>query len=155
MSGRVLNTGPFLRASRDFPEDNQTMRMELIKMYNDLANNMNARTLGQFATGGSSVNGESWFLTGNRQQGQRQVYVFTATGNIPHGLNIPNIPSFTRGFGTFTDGTNWYGIIFGSNTAITGQVSFYIDPTNIIVLAGAGAPSISKGLVVIEWIANV
>ena len=81
--------------------------------------------------------------------------MFTAAGNIPHNLNLNTLNQFTRGFGSFTDGTNFYGVIYGSNVAIAGQVSFYITPTNIVVLSGAGAPAITNGLIVIEWISNV
>lgn len=155
MSSNVVNQVAYLRTTRDFPDDPQALRIELLKGYIDTANAVNARTIGLFPTNRPAINGEEWFLTGAKQQALRQVYTFTAAGNIPHNLNISQIPSFTRGFGAFTDGTNWYGVIFGSNTAIAGQVSFYITPTNIVVLSGAGAPSITSGLIVIEWIANV
>ena len=90
----------------------------------------------------------------DKQQGLRQVYTFTSTGTIPHGINLNNISQFTRPSGTFTDGTNSYGCIYASNIAIAGQVSFYIDPTNINIIAGAGAPSITSGTIILEWISE-
>ena len=148
----------YLRRQRTFPQDSpQALSVELDKAYIDIANTVNDRTIGTFAINKSTINGESWYLLGSnqRKQGQRQAYTFTATGNISHTLNFNSLSSFTRGFGSFTDGTNFYGVIFGSSTAIAGQVSFYITPTNIVVLAGAGAPSITSGIIVVEWIANV
>jgi hypothetical protein len=145
---------PFLRTSRDFPEEPQVLSMELNKMYIDISSAVNQRTVGLFPTTRPAQNGESWFTggAGTKREGQRQIYTFTGTGNIPHGLNLANISSFTRGFGSFTDNTNWYGVIFGSSTAIAAQVSFYIGTTNIVVLAGAGAPSITSGILVVEWL---
>jgi len=154
MSGRIINSGPFLRASRDFPEDSQAMRMELIKMYNDVSNNTNARTIGNFATGGSSVNGESWFFTGTRQQGLRQVYAFTTFASITHNLQINNIGRFVRIFGAFTDGSVWYPLPYVSSTAAN-QVGVKVTSTQIVFDAGGTAPTPTNGQVVLEWIGNV
>lgn len=155
MSANVSNQVPFLRTSRTFPEEAQPLAIEINKSYVDIANCMNERTIGLFSIGKPVINGESWFLVGNRkQQAFRQVFPFTATGNIPHGINTGTITGFTKCQGEFTDGTNWYGAIFGSNTAIAGQVSFYITPTNIVSVAGAGAPSITSGIIILEWLSQ-
>lgn len=162
MSGNIVNQSPYLRTSRDFPEDPQAMRMELNKAYIDIANAANNRSIGLFPTGKPVVTGDSYYLTGNqKQQSLRQVYQFTATGNIPHGVRTNQIFSFSRAYGWFTDDTNWYGAIYGSNVAIAGQVSFYLTPFvppatpgNIVVLAGAGAPAIVSGIIVLEWLSN-
>jgi hypothetical protein len=155
MSANITNQVAFLRTSREYPEDLHQLSQEVSKSYIDIANAVNGRTIGLFPASRSAINGESWFLTTQRQQGLRQVYTFTSTGNIPHGLNFSSIERFTRGFGSFTDGTNYYGVIYGSNTAIPNQISFYITPTNIVVLSGAGAPTITNGVLVIEWISHV
>lgn len=151
----VINNVPYLRTSRLFPEDPELLSVEIDKSYIDIANCVNQRTIGLFPTGKPAINGESWFLTSNqRQQALRQVYTFTASGNIPHGLNTTSLTGFTKCTGEFTDGTNWYGVIFGSSVAIAGQISFYITPTNIVVLSGAGAPSITSGIIILEWLSQ-
>lgn len=157
-----VNT-PYLRNQRQFPTENpQALQVELDKTYIDVSLAVNNRTIGLFPVTQMATTGETWYLKGpnQRQQGQRQVYTFTATGNLPH--NLPSaISTIIRGFGTYTDGTNTYGLIFGSNTTIAGQVSFYVTPSvgttsgNIVIAAGAGAPSITSGVVVLEWLANV
>lgn len=157
----IINQSPFLRTARKFPEDLHMLALEVDKTYIDIANAVNNRTIGLFPTTRPAINGESWFLTKNqRQQGFRQVYLFEATGNVPHGIPFDDVSYFTNCFGSYTDGTNWYGVIFGSNVAIAGQVSFYITPTtssasgNIVILSGAGAPTIDYGLIVLQWITN-
>lgn len=74
----------------------------------------------------------------------------------PHNINWASIAFISpRSYGTFTDGTNWYGAIYASSTAIVGQVSFYVTPTNIVVLTGAGAPAITSGFINLEWVSQV
>lgn len=145
----------YLRTTRDFPDNPQALRMELIKMYNDVANGVNSRSIGLYPDTRGAVTGNAWFIQGQKHQTVRQVYTFTAAGNIAHGLNWNSVIAISpESYGTFTDGTNWYGAIYAGSTAIVDQVSFYVTPTNIVVLAGAGAPSITSGYVVLEWISN-
>lgn len=156
MSANIANQMPYLRTSRSFQEDVKQISVELNKAYLDTANAVNARTIGLFATNKASINGEEWFIdSGKKRQGFRQAYVFTGTGSVPHGLNFSDIYSFTRCYGEFTDGTNWYGVISGSSVGIAGQISFYVDPTNIIILDGGGTPAIVNGILVLEWLSNV
>lgn len=160
MSSNVVNQQPYLRTSRAFPIEAKELSQELNKAYVDIALMMNNRTIGVFPTIKPAVTGESWFISQNkRQQTLRRVYAFTVTApavltNINHGLVFTEIDGFTRLFGTYTDGTNWYGLIAGSNVAIAGQISFYISPTQIVFLTGAGAPTVTKGTVVLEWLSN-
>ena len=133
------------------------MAVEVNRSYVDIASKVNSRIIGEFPTKVPAINGESWFLNGQRQQGLRQVYTFKSTTAISHGINIANIYGFVRCWGEFTDGTNWYGLIHGSNTAIAGQISFYITATQIIFMVGAGAPSINNGsgTIVLEWLSEI
>ncbi len=158
MTSNIVNQVAYLRTSREFPEEIDKLTVELDKCYMDIANTINNRIIGIFPTKRPAINGEGWFLAGRKQQGLRQVYTFTTTAVIPHGLKLDQLDRFTRCFGAYTDrppGLNWYGLIFGSNVVIPGQISFYIDPTNIVFLVGAGAPAVVKGQVVLEWISEV
>lgn len=165
MSSNILNQSPYLRNSRNFPEDPQALSVELSRSYIEISTKVNERSIGIFPTTKPIITGDSYFLTNNqRQQSLRQIYPFTAAGSIPHGVNTNNINGFSRAYGWFTDGAtppNWYGAIYGSNVAIAGQISFYITGTinlanlgNIVVLAGAGAPAIVSGVIVVEWLSN-
>ncbi len=155
MTTEVINKVPFLKKSRIYPKEINSLSEELNITYVDVANAVNDRTIGLFPTNRPAINGEAWFLAGiTKQQALRQVYTFESAGAIPHGINFDSLTHFTKCYGAYTDDTNWYGLIFGSSTAIAGQVSFYIDSTNIVILADGAAPSITKGIVIIEWISN-
>lgn len=152
-----LQQMPYLRAQRQFPNgDLRELANQTDHAYIDIAAKVNERTIGIFAVNYPVITGNSWYLNGQskKQQTLRQVYTFTAAGNIAHGVNFSSISQFVPSYGTFTDGTNWYGVIFGSSVAIAGQVSFYVTPTNIVVLSGAGAPAITSGSVILEWLSQ-
>lgn len=148
---------PFLRTSRAFPPDIEKISIEINKAYIDIANAVNARDIGLYPTNRPSVNGQSWYFDrNNKQQGLRQIYPFTtAPANVAHGISVGKISGFSNCYGSYTDGTNWYGAMWGSNTAIVGQVSFYLDGTDIVILSGAGAPTVTRGIIVLEWLSQV
>ncbi len=150
-----LSQSSFLRTTRDFPRNLDLMSVEINKAYIDIASSVNERVIGSFPLNKTVNTGETYYLRGaNGQQTLRRVFAFTTTASITHGLDLTTIPGFSKGYGAFTDGTNWYGLLFGSNVAIVGQRSFYISPTQIVFLAGAGAPALTNGTLVIEWISN-
>ena len=149
----AVNQVSYLRTSRSFPKDINELTEELNKSYIDTANSVNTRTIGIYPTNRPAITGESFFIQNNqKQQGLRQVYTFTTTAPIPHGIIFTQIDQFSRCYGEYTDGTNWYGLVSGSSVAIAGQISFYLTPANITFLVGAGAPTVTRGLVTLEWI---
>lgn len=158
---KIINNVPYIKSSREFPSELSQLSVILTRTYVELASSINERTIGLFPVTKSAITGEAWYVDKNqKQQTLRQVYTFTTTANIAHNIEISGATSFmevsrfTRCFGAFTDGTNWYGLIFGSNVAIAGQISFYITPTNIVFLTGAGAPTLTNGNIVLEWMTN-
>lgn len=161
MSSNIVNQVAYLRTSRNFPTEINDLTLEISKSYIDIANTVNSRTIGIFPNRVAAVTGEAWFLTNNqRQQGLRQAYSFTTTANIDLGFKIREVSRFTRFYGAYTDGTNWYGLIGGSNVAIAGQISFYVLSTanpqtdQIAFLVGGGAPAVTLGQLVLEWISD-
>lgn len=155
MATNVVNQVAYLRTSRSFPTDAQALSVEIDKTYVDVANAVNSRTIGLFPTNRPAITGESWFYNRNqRQQTLRQLYTFTTFADIPHGINTTQIAGFTRIYGTFTDGTNWYPLPYVNIVAVN-QVQIDITPTNIAFNEGAGAPSVTNGFMVLEWLANV
>lgn len=148
----VINKMPYLRTTWDFPENPVILAKTLNRSYIEIAGMVNNRTIGIYPSQRPAVGGESWYLTSRKQQNLRQIYPFTGSGNISHNIPLNSLFQFTKCSGSFTDGTNWYGCLYASSVAIAGQVSFYITPTDIVVLSGAGAPVISTGTIVLEWI---
>lgn len=146
---------PYLRQQRNFPNDNiQALTVEIDRSYIDIAQKVNSRTIGLFPDNDPIATGEQWFLNGqpNKQQTLRQIYPFTAAGSIAHGINFNGVSQFTKPSGSYTDGMNWYGAIYASSVAIAGQVTFYVTPTDIVIQSGAGAPSITSGTIILEWL---
>lgn len=154
MSTNIINQTPYLRTSRNFPQEAQPLAVEVNRSYIDIANAVNQRTIGIFPTNVSAITGESWFVLNNqRQQTFRRVYLVTGPGNIAHGLNLANIAAITRIYGTFTDGVNWLPLPWVDVVSATNQINLYVDPTNIIITSGAGAtPTITRGFVILEWL---
>lgn len=167
---KIINQVPYLRASREFPDDIYQLTQEVSKSYLEIANAVNSRTIGIFPVNNQAITGDTWFISGSRrQQTLRQVYVFTTPGafpfNILHGIDVLGVSQFSpHCYGSFYDAADIsYGIIYGSSVAIAGQISFYITPNtttnlrdgNIVLLSGVGAPTISSGIIVLEWIANI
>jgi hypothetical protein len=154
----TLQISPYLRVQRNFPQEStQALTVELDRAYIDTAQKVNERIIGLFAVGSPIVTGERWFLTGSAtpQQTLRQIYTFTTTGNIPHGIDFSALTYFTRMFGAFTNGTNWYPLPYVDVANATNQVNFILTPTNIVISAGGGAPpAITSGIIDLEWLSN-
>ena len=152
-----LQASPYLPRQRNFPTETTTeLGRELDKSYIDIATRVNERIIGLYPINFSSITGEKWYFTSTPQQSLRQVYNFTSTGSIPHGIQWnAGIKISPRSYGSFTDGTNWFGTLYADSNPITGQVSFYVTPTNIVILAGAGANPIVSGFIDLEWLSNV
>jgi len=157
MSANISTQSPFLRTSRSFPLEAQPLAVEISKSYVDIANFVNARTIGVYATNVPTITGNQWFISGAnpRNVSLRQAYTFTAAGNIPHGINFINVVAFVQIYGSFTDGTNWYPLPYVDVVAANNQINLKVTPTNIVITAGAGSPpTITSGIVVLEWIGN-
>lgn len=145
---------PYLPLQRNFRvQTTEELASELDKSYVDIAGRVNDRTIGLFAVDYAAITGEKWFLAGQPGKAQtfRRVFTFTTTAAINHGLTFSQINGFTRIYGQYTDGTNWYGIIAATTTAIAGQLSVYISPTQIVFVSG-GAPAVQSGRVILEWL---
>lgn len=158
MTMSIINNDSYLRTSRNFPFEPQSLSVEVNRSYVDIANAVNAKTIGLFPVNRAAITGESWFLSGpvQRQQSLRQVYQFTAAGNIAHGLNLAQLSAFTRIYGTIFDGSVYYPLPYVDPTAANNQISVKVTGTNIVITAGGGAPpSITSGLVVLEWLSFV
>ena len=106
----LSNNSPYMRTSREFPEDLHQTTVELNKAYIDIANTVNNRVIGDYPTHKPAITGENWFTSDNRkQQSLRRRYEFTSDGSKPHKIKTDQLSSFTKCTGFYTDGTNWYG----------------------------------------------
>jgi hypothetical protein len=155
----IVNSAPYLREAREFPEDARNLSFQANKAYLETANAVNQRTIGLYPANRPAITGNSYFFTPNRQQSLRQIYSFTGTTDINLGFKLSTISGIIQGYGSYTDGTSFYGLIFGTSVAVAGLVSFFITvntgstTTDLIRFeTGAGAPSLVSGSIVLEWI---
>ncbi len=156
MTTNIINNVAYLRTSREFPKELQSLCVEIDKAYVDIANAVNNRTIALFPVNRSAITGESWFIQNNqKQQTIRQVYTFTTTTAINHGITVIDPNQFTSCYGTYTDLTNSYGLVFGTSTATPGLITFYVTATQIVFVLGTGAPALSKGRIVLTWLSQV
>lgn len=155
MSSNIVNQVSFIPTTRQFPEEIKQLSVELSRDRIDLANAINSRTIGIFPTNRPALNGESWFLSGNqRQQAFRQVYTFTGTTAINHGINTVVPGQFAHCYGSYTNGTDTFGLIYGTSVGIAGQILFYVTATQIVFVVDAGAPALQSGTIVLEWLSR-
>lgn len=147
------NQQPYMRTSREFPTDLENLTLEVNRAYLDTANAVNSRTIGLVNTSKPSITGNAYYLSSTKKKESfRQAYTFTTAANIPHGIDTTKTTGFVTGYGSYTDGTNYYGIPFMTNTAIAGQLTFYVTPQNIIFSVGAGSPAVTSGTIILEWL---
>ncbi len=152
----IVNQTPYLRTSRSFPADINLLSVEINRTYLDIANAVNQRIISLFPVNRPAVTGESWFFDrNNKQQTFRQLYTFTNTTAINHGITVSTPGQFTRCFGSYTDGINNYSLPWSTSVAIAGQITFYVTATQIVFLIGAGAPALSSGRIVLEYLSAV
>jgi len=154
MASNVVNQTAFLRTSREYPEEVHQLSFELNKTYVDIAIAVNSRTIGIFPTNRPAITGEAFFLTTAKQQTFRQIYPFSSTASINHGIKNVRPGQFTKCTGSYTDGTNSFGLFFASSVAIPGQITFYVTSTQIVFSVGAGAPALTSGLIILEWLSQ-
>lgn len=153
MTTPVQNT-PYLETSRRFSQDPALLENILSKMYLDVASFVNARVIGIYELS-SAITGEKWFSNNSsnintKRQTQRQVYQFSdATLVFSH--NLSGVTAFTRIYGTFTDGTLFYPLPYVSPTAAN-QVGVSVSATQVTVTKGGGAPTITSGFVILEYL---
>ncbi len=149
---------PYLREQRKFPEDPKQLSEQIDNAYIDIAAKVNTRTIGIFSDDFFIVTGETWYLQGQpkRQQTLRKVFQISQTNLIfEHGIDFNTLTDFTRIYGTFYDGTNYYPLPYVNEVNANRQVSIVISPTQVIVTEGAGAsPTIQSGLVILEWLSQ-
>ncbi len=153
MSTGIINPGAFIRTAREFPEELHQLSFEVNKAYLDTANAVNSRTVGLFPVNRPAITGDAYFITSVKQQTLRQVYSFTTTTAIDHGIKNVNPGQFTKHTGgTYTDGIDSFGLPFATSVAVAGLITFYVTTTQIIFVLGAGAPALTSGFIVLEWL---
>lgn len=154
-------TSPFVPNFRQFPtQDSHNLERQLVNFHTQHSNAINNRTISTFPLHQVGFEdflptGERWFPVSGKtiqRDGNRLVFqISDSTLTITH--NIPLINLVTRLYGTFYDSTNWWPLPYVDVTAANNQINVKVTATQVIVTKGAGAPpTISQGIVVVEWV---
>lgn len=160
---------PFVPVYRQFPaNDAHNLEKQLVNQSVQFANAINNRTVSNFqlhVDGDSQMlpNGERWFPTAAQsttpqrlRDGFRLVVQVSDTPTVVLAVNhnITQINQVTRLYGAFFDSVNsvWLPLPYVDVLAAANQIGLKVSSTQIIVTKGAGAPSISNGIVVLEYL---
>lgn len=154
MSSNIFNPYSFLKSSRNFPETAQPLAVEINKAYVDIAASVNSKEIAVYAPNKPSVTGQVFFIGNKKYYAFRQLYQISSFSSLNHGLTGTNFYLTTRVYGDFTDGTKFYPLPYVHPTA-GNQVGIDISTTQIIFNAGGTAPSITNGIVILEWVNQV
>ena len=151
----VVNSKPYLRTTREIPEELHQLTVEVNKLYVDVAGAVNIRTIGVFPVNNPAITGDSYFFTtGNPSQTFREIYSFGAiaagtTFIINHNIKIIN--QFTRIYGTCITSLPDYRPIPYASVAVNANIDLRVTSTQIFIAVGVGSPNITSGLIVLEW----
>lgn len=159
-------TSPFVPTYRQFPtSDPHNLEKQLVNFHNQTNTAVNNRTIGEFqlhVDGDKQMipNGERWFPTAAQsgtpqrlRDGFRLVVQVSDATTLTVTHNIPLINQVTRLYGTFFDGTFWWPLPYVDLLAANNQINVKVSSTQIIVTKGGAAPpSISNGIVVVEFL---
>jgi len=154
MSSNVVNQVSYIRTTRDFPTEAKELSVELNKAYIDIANTVNARTIGIFPINRPAITGESWFISKNqRQQTLRQVFQFTNFNPISHGIKFNSLTTFTKITGIGFDGVNYLPIPYVDGGVPTNNLGIFVSPNQIIFTPGGTRGNLT-GFILLEWLSN-
>lgn len=157
MTTNTINTAPYLRTYRKFPEDATLLAKELTRGWIETANCVNQRVIGLLSSSSPTVTGTTYYLSGpsDKQQSLQRIFTFSETNlTIDHGI-APNtyvLPIFISKSG-YTDGTNSFGLA-QTYPPLAGQISAEVTPTQILITQGPATPATFNGLIVLEWLCN-
>ena len=156
----VVNHMPYLRTSREFPEELSQLAIQANKSYVDVANAVNLRTIGIFPTNRPAITGNSYFLSTLRNQSLRQIFTFTtiaagATLTIPYTVN--GFTQFVQIYGTCLTAFPDARPLPYSSVVANANIELRVDTVNflIIITNGAASPQINSGLIVLEWLSPI
>lgn len=149
----------FLPAYRDFDIDDDQLRILLATVYSQTVNSLNLKINGVYET--VEVQTNSQF--NNPANAQRKRFEFRkmfyiSAGSLTFLHNIPGISlgtsQFTRIYGVVNTATDWLPLPHVDVVNVNRQISIQVNATQVIITPGAGAPAITGGIVVLEYLKN-
>lgn len=158
----IVNQIPFLPTSRNFPPEIRQLTIEIDKSYIDIANSVNNRIIGIFPANNPAINGESWFLKNQRQQGFRKIFTISDFSTFVTGIQIIDVNFFTKIYGVcLSSGGNYFPIPYIDGNSTTSNIGLFVGPGiepgifSVTFSVGATAPTLVSGIIILEWISQI
>lgn len=156
----IVNQTPYLKTTRNFPEEAKDLSYEMDKSYLEIAGAVNNRTIGIYPTNAPSVTGNSYFVSkAQKQQSLRQVYSFGAV-NAGASTSIP-IASYHAPY-VLINGACQTSLpdsrpLPYASVAANSNIDIRVDKTSktIVVSVGAASPNVVSGYIILEWLSAV
>jgi len=142
----------FISQNTTYSQDESQRLLQHTKFAADAARYINTREIALYDRVEIQT-GQQWFNLANNQQkryGFRKTFAISdAALTFAHG--ITGITLCTYIGGSFTDGTNFYPLPYVS-TVLANQIQVVVTATQVIITKGGGAPAISSGVLVLEYL---
>jgi len=162
-SGPFRNLSSFLITSRKFPTDEALLEPTLTKMYTDVANAVNARTVGVYNSSQIKT-GNIYFNNGiehNQHPGFRKVYQLASIASginaIPLDITLISTSRFVNMYGTANrPSVQSVGIPYVNVTTPADGITLRINWTvpQIEVVTTTGNWTAYSAIIVLEYILN-
>jgi hypothetical protein len=150
-----LENSPFVPTTRNFNGSDDQIRIMLNAYLTIVANAVNIREISQYDLI-ELINGQQFFDPTDAQKKRysfRKVFEFDDSDlNFPHGITDITICTYIGG-GAVTVAGNFIPIPYVS-VVLANQIEIDVTPTNIIITKGAGAPVITDGIIILEYLKN-
>lgn len=148
---------PYLRTQRQFPTDDvRQLSGQMDHAYIDIAQKVNARTIGVFPTNFPLVTGEQWYLNGQpkNQQTLRQVYTIAGLVAFNHGINMASVTTFTKITGVLYGSGNYYPLPYLDAVTSTNSIGVLVNNTQVLFTFTTPAVTITSGIIILEWLSQ-
>jgi hypothetical protein len=145
----------YLPTYRNFQQDEEELKLLLATTYNQLATSLNLKINGifdvvEFQTG--SQYNDPADIRSNRFSFRKMFYIDPAALTFNHG--ITDAVLYTAIYGTLVTAGDFRPLPYVDVVNVINQTGISVTATQVIISNGAGAPAITGGIVVLEYLKN-
>lgn len=145
----------FLPTYRDFQVEDDQLRILLSTVYSQTTNSLNLKVNGVYET--VEVQTNSQFNNPTNAQAKRfefrkMFYISPGTLTFSHGIS--GVTQFTHIYGVVNTATDWRPLPYVDVVNVTNQMGIRATSSQVIIAVGAGAPAVTGGIVVLEYLKN-
>jgi hypothetical protein len=146
---------PFLPSFRNLSVDDEQFRIVVSQWLTQAAYCVNVKQFGHYEL--VELLAGQQFSVANDAQKKRPVFriiFYINPSNLTFNHGITGITLFTNIYGVITTSTAWYPLPLVDVVNVTNQIAINVTTTQVIITPGATAPTITGGVVVLEYVKN-